>query len=253
MLTCTICRNGTGHKRGFVYRSPCLDLYLLMHFHTDFFFEVNGNAQRGKAGDWILHRPGTQVAHGPCSQRASFVNDWLFFSAQPEDKSWLTQLPYDVPIPIADGDTFAHCVSGILSEQIRKDPFSDQLISGHIYHLLSTLHRARQTDSQRANTLLLHFQQVRTHILTNCGQPWTLPKMATLAGYSVSRFCELYKRFFAKSPVDDLLDERLSLAKRLLALNSYSVGEVAALCGFSSLHYFSNYFKSRTGLAPTDY
>ena len=154
---------------------------------------------------------------------------------------------------MADGDTFALCVTNILNEQIRKDPFSNRLISAQIYRLLSMLHRARQTDSQRANSLLLHFQHLRTHILSNCSQPWTLTKMATLAGYSVSRFCELYKRFFGKSPIDDLLDERLSLAKRLLALNSYSVSEVSALCGFSSLHYFSVFFKSRTGYAPTDY
>lgn len=224
-----------------------------MHFHTDFFLEVNGQLQRGKAGDWVLHQPGTQVAHGPRSQRSSFVNDWLFFTAEEEDKPLLAQLPYDILIPAANDGTFEHCISGILSEQIRNDPFSAHKISGYIYQLLSVLYRAGQADASRADALHLQFRELRTHILQHCAQRWTLGDMAARSGYSVSRFCELYKQFFGKSPIDDLLDERLSLAKRLLALNSYSVSEVATLCGFSSLHYFSGFFKSRTGYAPTDY
>ena len=248
-----MCRNGTGHKCGFVFRSLCLNRYLLMHFHTDFFLEVNGQTLYGKAGDWVLHQPGNQVAHGPRGHRAAFVDDWLFFTAEEEDKPLLAQLPYDTPVPVQNDGIFEHCVSEILREHLHKDPFSAQQISGHIYHLLSVLHRAAQAGSLRADALHLQFRELRTHILEHCARRWTLKEMSTRSGYSVSRFCELYKQFFGKSPIDDLLDERLDLAKHLLSLNAYSVSEVAARCGFSSVHYFSGFFKSRTGFAPTDY
>ena len=77
--------------------------------------------------------------------------------------------------------------------------------------------------------------------------------MAELLGYSVSRFCALYTGFFGKSPMNDLLDKRLEMAKQLLALRAYKVGDVAQMCGFSSIHYFSKFFKSRTGVSPAKY
>ena len=253
MFTSKICRNGTGHKRGFVFRSSSLPDYLIMHFRTDFFLEVNGQIRYGKAGDWVIHRPGSCVAHGPRSQRESFVNDWLFFSAGTEDEALLLQLPYDIPISVADESVFPQAISEILSEQIRNDPFSPQLISNRIYQLLSVLCRTPMPDSNGSNALFLKFQDLRAHILKHSNQSWTLGQMAALSGYSVSRFSELYKQFFGKSPVDDLLDERLKLAKHLLALKTYSMSEVATLCGFSSLHYFSGFFRKRTGYAPTNY
>lgn len=253
MFTFQMGRNGTRHKRGFVFRSPSLDSYLLMHFRTDFFLEVNGQVTDGHAGDWVLHRPGSRVAHGPLSQRESFVNDWLFFSAEEQDIPWLEQMPHDIPIPGGPDELFSHCLSDIIGEQIRGDQYSAQLISDHICWLLCTLHRTHAAQLDHSTPLHAQFQHLRTHILTQCNEPWTLMQMAERSGYSVSRFCDLYKQFFHKSPMDDLLDERLVLAKRLLALQSYSVGEVATLCGFSSLHYFSAFFKKRTGHAPSDY
>lgn len=53
--------------------------------------------------------------------------------------------------------------------------------------------------------------------------------------------------------LEDLLRHRLQLAKSLLRLKTYQVGEVAQLCGFSSLHYFSEFFKKRTGRSPSAY
>jgi AraC-like DNA-binding protein len=55
------------------------------------------------------------------------------------------------------------------------------------------------------------------------------------------------------APVDDLILNRINEAKRLLCGTSPSIKEIAYLCGFSSLSYFSKLFKKRTGLSPREY
>jgi transcriptional regulator GlxA family with amidase domain len=82
---------------------------------------------------------------------------------------------------------------------------------------------------------------------------WTLEELAKLYGYSTSRFSALYTEIFGISPINDILENRLNTAKRLLALKTYSVGQIAELCGFSSIHYFSKFFKSHTGKSPSEY
>ena len=95
--------------------------------------------------------------------------------------------------------------------------------------------------------------QLRLHIHKYCKQQWTLEDMAKKSGYSVSHFCALYKQLFNISPIDDLLNARLEMAKKLIILKQYKISEIADLCGFSSLHYFSEFFKKKTGKTPSEY
>jgi AraC-like DNA-binding protein len=77
--------------------------------------------------------------------------------------------------------------------------------------------------------------------------------LASRAKYSLSRFCVLYKQFFSVTPIEELLDARIEKARALLEYGHKSVTEVAELCGFSSIHYFSRKFKKKTGVSPSEY
>ena len=50
-----------------------------------------------------------------------------------------------------------------------------------------------------------------------------------------------------------LLNARIEKAICLLKYNQTSITETAALCGFTSLHYFSRKFKEKTGAPPSAY
>lgn len=243
---------GTGHHSGYIYRGETT-AFLIMHFRTDFFIEVNGKVSYGKAGDFVLHAPGSVVAHGSRSKRVGFVNDWMFFLADPPETDFLHQLPIDTPIPGGEGHVFAEHLSDIISESIRMDPFSKPLISNRIYSMLTMLKRAEEEYRKSKNKTYQQFNALRIHFRKHCSEPWTLEKMAVYSGYSASHFSALYRKTFGVSPVDDLLNERIERAKRLIGLKIYKVSEVAKLCGFSSLHYFSECFKKKTGKAPTEY
>ncbi|MBO2945357.1 helix-turn-helix transcriptional regulator [Paenibacillus sp. F411] len=55
------------------------------------------------------------------------------------------------------------------------------------------------------------------------------------------------------SPHQYLLHMRIQHACELLRQSDWTQEEIAAYCGFSSVHHFSKMFKSRMGLSPGKY
>ncbi len=242
----------TDHKKGFIFKSQPIENYLFMHFKSPFFCIINDQRIEGKPGDCLLHPIGSVVIHGPISDEESFVNDWLYFNGELPDE--LSKLPFDTLLTIPGDKIFSKLLSSINEEAVRSDEYSKRLISDTIYRILTIIKRSTTIENNSEDvSLFSHFEEIRIRILKHYNEDWTLQKMASLSDYSVSRFCALYTDFFHKSPIDDLLDERIKIAKQLLSLHVYSIGDVATLCGFSSLHYFSAFFKKKVGCSPSKY
>lgn len=242
----------TDHKNGYCSNTAACPHYLLLCFHTPFFCMLNGKRVEGQPGDCLLHRPGSPSIHGPLTDDTSFANDWCYFMAEEEDLKGL-ELPFDTIVPMGRADIFSAPIAEILKEKTHGDDYSDRLAADTLYRMLVTVKRATKEKNREDPSLYLQFSRARTRFLYRCGEKWTLERMAEPLGYSVSRFCALYTEFFGKSPMNDLLDMRLEMARQLLELRVYKVEDVARLCGFSSIHYFSNFFKRRTGRAPSAY
>ena len=62
-----------------------------------------------------------------------------------------------------------------------------------------------------------------------------------------------FKRAFGKTPYDYQIDEKISTAKLMLQDTSLQVGEIAARLGYCDQHYFSNLFKKKVGVAPSEF
>ena len=93
----------------------------------------------------------------------------------------------------------------------------------------------------------------RRFMLENYSEKITIEMLSKRANFSTSRFCVLYNEFFNSTPIDDLLNIRMENAKTMLRFGDYTISEIADMCGFSSVHYFSRKFKERIGKSPTDY
>ena len=62
-----------------------------------------------------------------------------------------------------------------------------------------------------------------------------------------------FNKFIGCSPVEYLLNIRLTKAKELLANTKKSIGKISELCGFSSANYFSLIFKQKESISPLSY
>lgn len=244
-----LCGVNTGHAPGFTFKTASAPHHVLLHFKTPFFCILNGRRIEGAAGDCLLQRKGDSVIHGPLCDKEQFINDWIYFEAVGET----VDLPFNVVLRTDSGEEIGKLIESIIKEERVRDEYSKRLISDMILRLLVILRRATTKSGAVQASDISRFREARSHILAHPGERWTLASMAATTGYSVSRFCALYSEYFGKSPMDELLEFRLEMAKRMLTFDTYKIGDIASMCGFSSIHYFSRFFKMRTGVSPSDY
>jgi len=81
----------------------------------------------------------------------------------------------------------------------------------------------------------------------------SMTDLCAAASVSETQLRRLFHRETGLSPMQYLHDLRIAQARNLLLQGDISVGEVAEICGYSSLFYFSRDFKNRVGAAPSRY
>lgn len=74
-----------------------------------------------------------------------------------------------------------------------------------------------------------------------------------LCGISYTYFKKLFIEKFGVPPVRYVNNIRLERSSELLLTNKYQVGEIAKMCGFENVYYFSKKFKEKYLLSPTAY
>ena len=74
-----------------------------------------------------------------------------------------------------------------------------------------------------------------------------------LCGISYTYFKKLFIEKFGVPPVQYVNNIRLDRSSELLLTNNYSIGEIAKMCGFENVYYFSKKFKEKYRLSPTAY
>lgn len=83
--------------------------------------------------------------------------------------------------------------------------------------------------------------------------PLTLDDICKRAHISKYHFCRKFKTTFGITLMEYLLQTRIAAAKTMLVTTDNSINIVSEKCGFSSVSYFCQIFKKRTGLSPNQY
>jgi AraC-like DNA-binding protein len=114
-----------------------------------------------------------------------------------------------------------------------------------------------------------HLQQVKTEI-THSGNKTRLQyvihfiqehltdkilinELCRKAYLSRNNFFKWFKEQFGVTPLDYINQERIKLAKQLLAEPNRNITNVSALCGFTDVNYFVRIFKKLEGITPRAY
>jgi len=92
-----------------------------------------------------------------------------------------------------------------------------------------------------------------SYIKDNLQEKLTVEDIAQHAGFSKYYFLRLFKRVTGCTVVQYINLLRCETAKELLRDHNHTVKEIAYLCGFDNLSYFSTVFKKNTGYLPGAY
>jgi transcriptional regulator GlxA family with amidase domain len=95
--------------------------------------------------------------------------------------------------------------------------------------------------------------RVTDYIRATLHAPSDYRQLSRLANLSYCQLFRLFKSQLGLSPQRYIEQQRIEVAKRLLALNRLSIKEVAAQVGFANQLYFSRRFQKAAGLSPSQY
>ena len=81
----------------------------------------------------------------------------------------------------------------------------------------------------------------------------SVSSLAALCGMGESYFQRLFKEKHGVSPKKYIIRLKINYACDLLRLEEYTVSQVAEMCGFSDVYFFSRQFKEYMGITPRDF
>lgn len=119
-----------------------------------------------------------------------------------------------------------------------------------LYPEIEALPSARRTTRVE---LYRRLHRARDFMESNLAEPLTLPEIAGVACLSTHHFLRLFKQAFGRTPHQYLTRRRIRCARLLLASTDRPVTEICWDVGFCSLSSFSNLFRRRTGVSPSEY
>jgi len=96
----------------------------------------------------------------------------------------------------------------------------------------------------------MHLEEI---LRQNLAHQWTVEEMAALVGMGTTLFNERVKSYSGFSPINYLINIRISEAIKLLRRPDISVTDIALDTGFYSSQHFSTTFKKLTGFRPSEF
>jgi two-component system response regulator YesN len=78
-----------------------------------------------------------------------------------------------------------------------------------------------------------------------------LKEVIEKSGLGVRRFRDLFHDAFRMTPNQYIITRKIEHAKGLLSAGGLTISEIALLCGFADVYYFSKVFKKETGITPS--
>lgn len=97
------------------------------------------------------------------------------------------------------------------------------------------------------------FAMLLDYIEHNLSERISLDSLADRVHFDKSYLTARFKDSLGTSPIRYVNHLRIERAKTLLATTDDSITQIARLVGFSSIHYFSRYFKAKEGITPIEY
>lgn len=81
----------------------------------------------------------------------------------------------------------------------------------------------------------------------------SIPSLAAMCGIKESYFQKLFKEKYGVFPKKYIIQLKINHACDLLRLERYTVTQIAELCNFSDVYFFSRQFKVYMGISPTQF
>ncbi len=229
--------------------------YILLLVKTPAIFRLGGEEFDVKPGSVVVISPSTPTFYKPTGKE--YTDDWFYFETDGDNEKILTDLGISVDRPMYIGaiDVFSTMIFEMTVEYYSSEPYHSEIVELYTDIFFKRLSRVLTTklaykpglpDEKRTA-----LAQLRARIYRS---PAELPAVTAIAEemkISVSGLEHLYKKAFGTSVISDIVNSRVSYAKKLLMSTKMQISEVAEKSGYNSCYSFMRQFKQKVGVTPT--
>ncbi len=141
------------------------------------------------------------------------------------------------------------CSSGDKAKNI----YADLNLKELLIRLVQSQHLEQVTKEANADSNKGRRQFVLHYIHEHLTHKIQVDELCRKAYLSRNAFFKWFKQQFGITPLDYVNNERIKLAKQLLAENRHTISQISAHCGFSDVNYFVRLFKKVEGITPGAY
>ena len=113
-------------------------------------------------------------------------------------------------------------------------------------------HSQSENDEKRTDTPLMT-QEVVEYVTTNYKEKITIDELAFLFNTNRATLCKEFKRTTGKTVIGFINEKKYEKAKELILATQDTFTHISQELSFESIHYFTRFFKRRSGMTPKDF
>ncbi|MBE5732699.1 MAG: helix-turn-helix transcriptional regulator [Clostridiales bacterium] len=117
--------------------------------------------------------------------------------------------------------------------------------------LYMTLDKYKNIYDKAYSRIDPRISNAKTYIDQNFNKPDCLENAVNATNLTARRFGEIFRNTYEKTPNKYIVKCKIERAKELLLTHNFSINDIAEICGFSDVYYFSKTFKKETGISPS--
>lgn len=232
--------------------------WLFLLIKTTARFYINNVESLAKPDSYVLISPYTPIKYSALDD--TYTDDWFYFwcgnGKEPEYFSNL-EIPINEIVHLGNIDELSQIIHIMTYEHYSVDVHHKEIEDLYAEIFFKKISRSIKTKSYVSTKALIEKNASLTHLRTKI---YTMPEaiddvdsLAKDAGMSRSGFQHLYKRMFGVSVITDIINGRISRAKRLLSSTNMTIEDISAKCGYTNVYGFMRQFKKYCGKTPTEY
>ncbi len=226
--------------------------YLFVLFKSPSMVMVNGEYVKTDTGSFIIfdkHKIQSYFADG-----RAFLHDFMHFDTESDFEGLiLSQIPTDTLLYTPISAPLSSILSEIKGEFVSApSEYTPEILTNlgiaFLYRIKNALPKSDATPAN--GRYFAELNNLRNDVYKNPSLNWTVEKMARELNLSRSYFQSLYKKHFAVSCTEDVINARIAHAKILLSSTLHPIGQIALECGYSNAEHFIRQFKEKVGISP---
>lgn len=123
---------------------------------------------------------------------------------------------------------------------------------GVFYDIIKDINGAEQKYSP--NNKIEKFEKVYDYIRENfTNKDFDYDELCRKSGYASSYFRETFLQIYNITPSELVKKMRMEYATELIITRQYKISEIAEMCGYDNVYYFSSVFKKYFGISPSKF